>query len=431
MEKNGAQNRIDYVFNLLILLIGSTFFIRKLSTILILVFLVFCVVFKRKIKLSKEGKWLCFIISSLFWVELIFLWNSSDLGIALKSLEKYLSLLFLPLFILGNFTDVKFHFLLENYAKLIFILTAFYLARFAILEPEKVDIYLSGNLLWEAGYVITESFGNHAPNVNLHLAFVACILFYYFIYHFYKRGVVRNVLYLLMIVFTSCFVFIINTRVALLLMFLGYLSIILYYSNTGDRSFKFKISLVVTFLFLLTSAFMVISKVPYFKEKYTTVTFGYLNKVGKLDEIDQPESKAYNSFALRLSVWKSAYEVMKKNHLLLGVGASDLDPLLYEYYEKTDQHFLAKYKLGIHNQYIESTVKFGLLGLVALLSYIALAGYLSFKLKNILMLVFFFNLLISNLFDSYLSLFMGIVYSGWLLSIFSAYYLQCKYPKVD
>ena len=432
MEKSNVRNKIDAVFNILILLIGSTFFMRKLSTILIIVFIVFCVIFKRKLVFSKEAKLLCLVLSSLFWIEVVFLWNSSDFGIAIKSLEKYLSLLLLPIFILGNYKDVKFHFIVENYAKIVFVLTAFYLMRFVITQPEKVSIYLSGNLLWEAGYVIAESFGNHAPNVNLHLTFVSSILFYYFIHKYNTRGVLHNIAYLLMIVAVSCFVFIINTRVALLLMFLGYLTIIIvYFTHAKKRSFKTKMSIVVTFVFLLMSAFVVITKVPYFKEKYTTVTFGHLNKIGKLDEIDKPESNAYNSFALRLSVWKSAYEVMQKQSVLIGVGASDLDTLLYEHYENTNQHFLFKYKLGIHNQYIESLVKFGLLGFLALLCYIGLAGYLSFKLKNALLLVFFFNMAIANLFDSYLSLFMGIVYSGWFLSLFSAYYLQCKFPKVD
>lgn len=432
MEKSSVQNKIDYAFNLLILLIGATFFIRKVSTILIIVFVVFCVIFKRKLQFTKEAKALCLVISSLFWVELLFLWNSSDLGLALKSLEKYLSLVLLPLFVIGNYKDVKYHFIIENYARIVFGLTVFFLVRFVIMEPEKVDIYLSGNLLWEAGYVITESFNNHAPNVNLHLAFVSSILFFYFIRNYSSRGRLYNFINLLIIVLISCFVFIINTRVALLLLFLGYfLIIVYYYSRAKQISFTFKIGLVLTFLFLSTGALIAITQVPYFKEKYTTVTFGYLNKVGKLDEIDQPESKAYNSFALRLSVWKSAYEVMKEQQVLVGVGASDLDPLLYEHYEKTEQHFLFKYKLGIHNQYIESIFKFGILGLVALLSYIALAGYLSFKLKNILMLVFFCNMLIANFFDSYLSLFMGIVYSGWFLSLFSAYYLQNKYQGVD
>jgi len=82
----------------------------------------------------------------------------------------------------------------------------------------------------------------------------------------------------LIIVLVSCFVFIINTRVALLLMFLGYFLIIVYfYSRAKQISFTFKIGLVLTFLFLSTSALIAITQVPYFKEKYTTVTFGYLD----------------------------------------------------------------------------------------------------------------------------------------------------------
>lgn len=433
MEKSNVQNKVDFVFNILILLIGATFFIRKLSTVLIIVFIVFCVFFKRKIQFTKEATLLLCCISSLFFVEFLFLWTSSDLTIALKSLEKYLSLLLFPIFILGNYRVLRFHFLVENYAKIVFLLITFYLLRFIVLEPEKVEVYMSGNLLWEAGYVIAESFGNHAPNVNLHLSFASSILLYYFIYNYAKRKTVFNILYFLMIVGISCCVFIINTRIALFLMFLGYLCIISsFFIRTKYKSSKFKIIVIISFLALLTSTFFVITEVPYFKEKYTTVTFGHLNKIGKLDEIEQPESEVYNSVALRLSVWKSACEVIKEQHAVLyGVGASDVDPLLFEHYEKTNQHFLLKYKLGIHNQYIEILLKFGILGLIALLSYIGLAGYLSFKLKNVLLLVFFLNLFISNMFDGFLSLFMGIVYSGWFLSIFSAYYLQCKLLKVD
>lgn len=432
MEKNVIQDKIDYIFNVLILLIGTTFFIRKVSTLLIIVLVVFCILFKRKMQFTKEGKILSFIISSLFLVEFLFLWNSSDLGIALKSLEKYLSLLVLPIVIIGNYQAIKYRFLIENYARLVFILTAFFLARFAITEPEKIDVYLSGNLLWEAGYVIAESFGNHAPNVNLHLAFVSSILFYYFIKDFNKRGIIGNLLRLFMIIAVSYFVFIINTRIALMLMFFGYLFILVFYlSSTKTVSWKSKLGIVFVFFALLGSTLFVINKVPYFKEKYTTVTFGYLSKVGKLDEIDQAESKAYNSFALRLSIWESAFSVIKEHNVLIGVGASDLDPLLFEQYEKTEQHLLFKYKLGIHNQYIESLGKFGIIGLLALLFYISLSGYLGLKMKNVLMLIFFFNMLIANLFDSYFSLFMGIVYSGWFLCIFSAYYLQRKYPITD
>jgi hypothetical protein len=36
------------------------------------------------------------------------------------------------------------------------------------------------------------------------------------------------------------------------------------------------------------------------KEKYSTVTFAYMDKVGKLDEIENPEAKVFNSFVTRV-----------------------------------------------------------------------------------------------------------------------------------
>jgi hypothetical protein len=53
---------------------------------------------------------------------------------------------------------------------------------------------------------------------------------------------------------------------------------------------------------------------PYMKEKYSTVTFAYMDKVGKLDEIENPEAKVFN--LLRVSIWKSAWE-LSLDHLPL------------------------------------------------------------------------------------------------------------------
>ncbi len=428
MEKNILQNRVDLFYNLLILLIGSTFFIRELSTILIIVFLVFSFVFKRQLQFSKESKVLVFLISSLFLIELLFLWNSSDLKLALKSLEKYLSLLILPVFIVGNYKVVRYNFILENYAKITLLLTAFFISRFLYIESDKVTLYLDGINLWEAGYVLTESFNNHAPNVNLHLAFVANIVLYYFIRNFKQRNIWNNILYGIMIVLSAVFVFFVNTRFALVLMFIGFLLNIIYFFFTGKSiAKKIKIYSIALFLLLCVSLIFTIYKVDYFKEKYTTVTFGHLDKVGELDKIENPESTVFNSIVLRLSVWKATIETIENNNKWIGVGAADSEILLFEYYKNTNQFFLYEYKLGVHNQYLEHLLKFGVVGLITLLCYLLLPLYLGIKTKNVLILIFFTILFLANFFDSYLSLFMGIVYSGWMFSLFTVYYLQHKF----
>jgi len=418
----------DKLFNGLILLIGSTFFINKLSTILIIVFFVFCLLFKRQFIFTKTSFYIGVVIASLFLVELFFLWNNSDIRLGFKSLEKYLSLLLFPLLILGNYKDVKVKFILLNYARITLGVTLLFFIRFIFVYSDNVELYLQGQHLWEAGYVLVDSFGNHAPNVSLHLAFVTAIILYYFISDYDKSKGFRKILDIMSIVVLMMLVFIINTRVALVLMFLDCFLVLVYFIKE-KKIFISRVTqtvFLIFFVLMIISSIVIVVKVPYYKEKFSTVTFGYMDKIGKLDEIEKPEAKVYNSLALRLSVWKSVLEVYAENNMIIGVGASDFDKLLFEKYEETNQVFLRKYELGPHNQYIESLVKFGVVGIFALIAYVFLPFILGIKINSILMIVFSINLILANFFDGYLFLFMGIVYSGWMISIFGAFYLQVK-----
>ncbi|WP_230381469.1 MULTISPECIES: O-antigen ligase family protein [Myroides] len=344
-------------------------------------------------------------------------------------MEKYLSLLLFPIFIIGNYRDIRFKFILLNYARITLGLTIFFFIRFIILYPENVDLYLQGVHLWEAGYVFVDSFGNHAPNVNLHLAFVTSIIFYYFLQDYYRSSVLKRVTNLVCIIALIVLIFVINTRVALFLVFIDCFLIVFYFLKKST-SFKFGLKqriLLISFVVLsLTGSIYTIAKVPYYKDKFSTFTFGYMDKVGKLDEIQNPESKVYNSLALRLSVWKSVWAIYQESNPLIGIGVSDFDQALYHHYEETEQSFLRKHELGPHNQYIESLAKFGILGLLSTLCFLILPFTLGYRMKFVLMMLFSFNMLFANLFDGYLYLFMGIVYSGWMISLFGAYYLQFK-----
>ena len=427
-----SEDLTTRLFNILLLLIGCTFFIAKVSTVLIIVFVVYCLLFKRDVTFSKTSIYIGGTIASLLLVEIIFAWHGTDFSLTLKSIEKYLSLLIFPIFILGNYKDVNVKFILVNYCRVTFLLTLFFFIRFFFLFTNNVELYLQGEHLWEAGYVLVNSFGNHAPNVNLHLAFVVSILFYYFILDYSKNSFLKRTLEFFCIMFLIVFVFIINTRVALVLMFLDCFLVLIYFVKM-KRIFISKIgklTLLFSIVILVFSTIFTIVKVPYYQEKFSVVTFGYLDKVGKLDEIDKPEAKVYNSLALRLSVWKSVLDIYKENNVFIGVGSSDFDTLLFEHYEKTNQHFLRKYELGPHNQYIESLAKFGLVGIITILGYIFLPWVLGIKVKSILMIIFSLNLFLANFFDGYLFLFMGIVYSGWFISIFGAKYLQKTEKKL-
>ena len=96
------------------------------------------------------------------------------------------------------------------------------------------------------------------------------------------------------------------------------------------------------------------------KEKYATVTLLIWIKLGKWMRLKILKQK-YLIPWLRVSIWKSAWELSLKN-LPFGVGASDGKPELVNYYKQTNQHFLAKYEFPTHNQFLDFLLKYGILG---------------------------------------------------------------------
>ena len=195
------------------------------------------------------------------------------------------------------------------------------------------------------------------------------------------------------------------------------------YSKIAIRK---KIIIVVVCLVTLCGITKIfIDKFPYTVDKYTIHLFNDMDKVGKLDEIDNPEIYAYTSLVTRISIWKSSYEVGKKN-FLFGVGRSDAQKELINHYRETDQRFLTKYGFITHNQFLNFFIKYGIIGLIGCFIYIFYPLYLSIKTNNIILFCFFLNFLISNITDDYLNKFDGLVYTALWYSIFTCYYLNNK-----
>jgi hypothetical protein len=295
-----------------------------------------------------------------------------------------------------------------------------------IVFPELINKYLKGKDLWEMGYKFSDSIGIHAPALNMHLAFVSVCALYFVFYSFSNRAkAIFKMGRIAVFILSFFFVLFVNTRMALVNVLVGFV-IILFLEIKAKIGLKRLLLTSVALVFLLGGIlFLFIQKNPYMKEKYSTATFAYMDKVGKLDEIDHPEVKVFNALVTRLSIWKSAWELSQKN-LPFGVGASDGKPELVKYYKQTNQLFLAKYKFQTHNQFLDSFLKFGFLGPLVVLLYIFTIGYLGYDLRNAIILSFFLLFFTSNLTDDFLLRFDGIAFSGLWFSIFSSYWLQQK-----
>lgn len=421
-----SEKRFNQVFNLLLFLIAITLIFRKLCTVFLIVFVVFNLLFVKKLKISKSQLPIMIVIAAPFLMEMLFFENNDSYALGLKSLEKSLSLLFFPIFIIGNYQRIQFLKILKAYCIGTTLIMTFFFMRFIVLYPEHFFKYLNGIHLWEMGYVFSDSIGIHAPALNMHLAFVAFSNLYFLLetsktnYNkWYKIGD------LVLFITSFFFVLYVNTRMALLGTLFGFM-VVGYFQISKRYSSKTIFKRAIVMLLLIGSVlFLFIQKNPFMKEKYSTQIFSNMDKVGKLDAIDHPEIAVYSSFVTRLSIWKSAWELSLKN-LPFGVGASDGKIELVKYFKETNQIFLAKYEFPTHNQFLDYLLKFGILGPIVALFYIGFIAYLGIKTKNAVVLSFFFLFFISNLTDDFLLRFDGIVFSGLWISIFASYWLQQK-----
>jgi len=421
-----SEKNFNKIFSFFLVAIACTLIFRKPCTWLIFAFAVFNIFYFKKTQWSKKALILAGIIASPFLLELVFFFNNDSLAQGIKSIEKTSALVLFPLFILGNYQRISFSKLLRYYVNGTTLVMIVFTLRFVLVYPEYVTKYWHGVHLWEMGYVFANSIGIHAPALNMHLAFVSVAALYLLLDSWQiKKDYRTSFLSVLVFVFSFFFVLLVNTRMALFNVLTGYLFVVFSFFLVHFNLKKMMLYSVVIGGVVLGILILFVQKNPYMKEKYGSVTFAYMDKVGKLDEIEHPEIKVFNALVTRVSIWKSAWE-LSLQHLPFGVGASDGKPELVKYYKQTHQYFLAEYAFPTHNQFLDFLLKFGVLGPLVVLLYIGAIGYLGIDLKNALAFSFFFLFFTSNLTDDFLLRFDGITFSGFWFSIFGSLWLQQK-----
>lgn len=424
-----SEERFNKMYNFLLLTVSLALPFGKLSNLAIILFTLFNLIFYKRPELNKQIWKIALLMLIPLILEVLFFWNNDVFAKGIKSLMKYISLLVFYFFIIGHYKRVNVNQLLRCYAVSMTIILLLLEIRFVIFFQEYVQKYLNGIDLWEVGYVFTQSFKVHAPALNLQLVFVACVNLYFLLASFFEKNKRQILVNTLLVLFSSLHVLIVNTRISLVCLILCYVFMISY---DFKKRYDFKKVIIATgcvSLFLGLIIAIAVYSNPFMVRKYTSFTFDHLDKVGKLDEMEHPEIDAYNGLVNRLSIWKSSLELANKNWTV-GVGASDANEELIQYYLNTNQFFLAKYKFATHNQYLNYYLKFGIIGFILTICYMLGQFYLGNILRNGLIIAFAIVFTISNLTDDFLNRFDGIGFSGFFYSIFIVLYLKWYSDKL-
>lgn len=219
----------------------------------------------------------------------------------------------------------------------------------------------------------------------------------------------RLPIFIMLVSFFSLFIFLLSV-LQLMLAWLIAAAIYAFRLSKSRKTFfvwtTATVSAVILFIFL----------VPSLKTKVNDYFAGGQNTI-PLDRDASLGFIPWNGIAMRKAVWTCALDEIKKNPML-GVGTGDGQDELQAAYEKRQFYFASRYnRFNTHNQYLQTVVNFGLIGLVVWLA----SFFFLFKMQRrhwlgqcLLGLCLF-----AMLTESMLETNKGILAMAFLLSVFS------------
>ena len=127
---NISTPKHSFILNAFLLLIASTLIFRMPCTVIIICFSFYGLLFHKKLSFTKGSLKYILIIAIPLLLEIVYFWNNDDFYLGIKSLEKSITLLLFPIFIIGNQKYIKFYSLLKAYSATTTLILLVFLIRY-------------------------------------------------------------------------------------------------------------------------------------------------------------------------------------------------------------------------------------------------------------------------------------------------------------
>ena len=326
-----------------------------------------------------QNNTLVWAMITLFFVNVYGLFNTTNMDLAWFNLDKKLQLV-LFLFFLGTyFVNI------EGKKALLSFVVATLASSIYCLIAALILFFQEGNSEVLFYHQLSNQIGNSAIYQSLYVLWTAVIVAHWYLkketlQYFSRKWMLPSLLFL------SVFLVLLSSKSLILLGL-----ILLSFSLLRHLPFSWpkKIASIAILLFALTAF---ISQTPIadrFKDVFSS----------KLELIQQ-DSFTYRSdfdgLNMRLTFWRFAFEILEEDEAwIFGVGPGDSQTRLVEKY-KAHGIYLGNPNLGdagyqktnTHNQFVETSLKSGIVGLMVTLGLFALLLLEGYKTKNILQICF-------------------------------------------
>ena len=220
-------------------------------------------------------------------------------------------------------------------------------------------------------------------------------------------------MFILLLIYNSIIIVLLSSRTQMFSLIILGTIFVFYYCY--QRGIIFKGILLVSFLIALFFALIQLN--PVSRERFSKA----ISPTSHYTENEHGEG----GLSLRLYQWKYSIKAIQDN-LLFGTGPGDAQNVLEEVYLKNDFKIGYDNQLNPHNQYLQTWLESGIIGLLILLICMLLPVYFAFIEKQWIYVVFIFILAVGFVTESMLELNKGIVFYSFFNSLFAFNFINRK-----
>lgn len=176
---------------------------------------------------------------------------------------------------------------------------------------------------------------------------------------------------------------------------------------------------MLTLVVLPVLLFLVIRYEPHLRGEYLNAKQFAVEYAHDPEAFIRTKKYPMSGSEVRLVMWTAAYQAAKD--FPLGVGTGNVDEVLGTYLRRMDQKELAAQNYNPHNQYFQTSIEIGVLGLINLLLILGVALRFGWKHRNWLLLLIVGSLTFNMLFESMLQRQSGIVFYTFAICLLVFY----------
>lgn len=188
-----------------------------------------------------------------------------------------------------------------------------------------------------------------------------------------------------------------------------FISLAVFLGIKWSQKISVKYALIVSFLVILMP-FVFIRFIPSLNVRFQSVFRAIKNSDSAF--IDSPDGSM-----ARMAIIKSTYLIAEEN-LPWGTGTGDVKDVITNYYLTKGSTTIENRYLNAHNQFFQTTITLGILGLMLLLLFFIAGFILVFRTKNLLFLAFVIMIFIHFLFESMFEVQAGVVFISLFYALF-------------